>query len=148
MYYCNRAAVHSKMGYHAQALKDSQTALSIDPSYSKAYARMGLAYTSLGKHKEAKECYQKASEMEPDNECYKNNIQLAEEKLAQQGVSNMGLCGPAGLGNMDLLSIIGNPAFVNMAQQMITDPEMRDIMGSLTRGDVLQNTRMEALIEA
>jgi len=148
VYYCNRAAVHSKMGNHQQAIKDSMTALSIDPSYSKAYARMGLAYSSLEKHKEAKECYQKASEMEPDNECYKNNIQLAEEKLAQQGVSNMGLCGPGGLSNMDLSSIIGNPAFVNMARQMFTDPGMRNMMSFLTSGDVEQGARMEALIEA
>ena len=60
VYYCNRAAVHSKLGNHALAIKDCNSALSIDPSYSKAYGRLGLAYSSLERHKEAKESYEKA----------------------------------------------------------------------------------------
>ena len=146
VYYCNRAAVHSKMGNHEQAIKDAMTALSIDPTYSKAYARMGLGYSSLEKYKEAKACYKKASEMEPDNELYKSNIKLSEEKLAQQGVGNMGIC-PEALSNMDISSIIGNPAFVSMARQIFTDPGMRNMMSLLTSGENGEMP-MESLFEA
>ncbi|XP_033219621.1 small glutamine-rich tetratricopeptide repeat-containing protein alpha-like [Belonocnema kinseyi] len=148
VFYCNRAAVHSKMGNFDQVIKDCQTALSIDPQYSKAYGRMGLAYSSLQKHKEAKECYKKALDVEPDNESYKNNLQLAEEKIAQQGVGSLGLGGAAGFPNMDLSSIISNPALMQMARQMLTDPQMQNVMSNLMSGNNEQGDRIEALIEA
>ncbi|XP_048511820.1 small glutamine-rich tetratricopeptide repeat-containing protein alpha-like [Athalia rosae] len=153
VYYCNRAAVHSKIGNHAQAIKDCNTALAIDPSYSKAYGRLGLAYSSLEKHKEAKQSYQKALEMEPGNESYKINLQLSEEKLAQQGVGYMVLgnnpAGSSGVSpNMDLSSLLSNPALRNMARLMLSDPGMQNMMSDLMSGNVEQGGRMEALIEA
>ncbi|XP_015122833.1 small glutamine-rich tetratricopeptide repeat-containing protein alpha [Diachasma alloeum] len=148
VYYGNRAAAYSKIGNHRRAIKDCETALTVDPTYSKAYGRLGLAYSSLEKHKEAKESYQKALEMEPDNESYKNNLQLAEEKLAQQGVSNMGL----GANNpgfpMDLSSMLSNPALMSMARQMLSNPGMQNMLGDLMSGNIEQGGRMEALIEA
>ena len=41
VYFCNRAAAHSKLGNHQEAVDDCVTALEIDPTYSKAYGRMG-----------------------------------------------------------------------------------------------------------
>ncbi|KAM0725769.1 Small glutamine-rich tetratricopeptide repeat-containing protein alpha [Formica fusca] len=145
VYYCNRAAVHSKLGNHALAIKDCHTALSIDPSYSKAYGRLGLAYSSLERHKEAKESYEKALAMEPDNESYRNNLQLAEEKLAQLGV-NQNL--PNMPGGMDLSALLSNPALMNMARQMLSDPTMQNMMCNLMSGNVEEGGRMEVLIEA
>lgn len=146
VYYCNRAAVHSRLGNHNQAIKDCHSALSIDPSYSKAYGRLGLAYSSLERHKEAKESYEKALAMEPDNESYRNNLQLAEEKLAHVGV-NQALGGNA-LPGMDLSALLSNPALMNMARQMLSDPAMQNMMCNLMTGNVEEGGRMEALIEA
>ena len=42
---------------------------------------MGLAHSSLNKHKEAVENFKKALELEPDNESYKSNLQIAEDKV-------------------------------------------------------------------
>lgn len=149
VYYCNRAAVHSKMGNHQSAIKDCNVALTIDPSYSKAYGRLGLAYSSLGNHKEAKESYQKALEVEPDNESYKNNLQLAEEKLTQQGVSNMGLGGGSAPFNVDFSPLFNNPSLMGMARQLLADPAMQSMMTNLMSGNMEQGGgRMEALIEA
>ncbi|XP_066592395.1 small glutamine-rich tetratricopeptide repeat-containing protein alpha-like [Prorops nasuta] len=151
VYYCNRAAVYTKMGNHQQAIKDCHSALAIDPTYSKAYGRLGLAYTSLQKYKDAKECYQKALEMEPDNESYKYNMTLMEEKLTQQGVCNMVLSGNTtseGLPEMDLTSLLSNPTLMNMARQMLSDPAMQSMMTNLMSGNVDQGRRMDALIEA
>ena len=39
--YSYRAAAYSKLNKHQQAIEDCNRALSIDPSYSKAYGRMG-----------------------------------------------------------------------------------------------------------
>jgi len=41
VYYCNRAAAHSKLNQHQAAIDDCKKAIAIDPLYSKAYGRMG-----------------------------------------------------------------------------------------------------------
>jgi len=41
IFYCNRAAAHSKLGNHFMAVEDCQRAIDMDPNYSKAYGRMG-----------------------------------------------------------------------------------------------------------
>lgn len=147
VYYCNRAAAYSKIGNHDQAIKDCRTALSIDPSYSKAYGRLGLAYSSLEWYKEAKESYQKALEMEPDNESYKYNLQVAEEKLIQQGMNNIGLGGEGNPG-LDFSSLLNNTALMSMARQMMGDPVVQNMVTNFVRGNVHQRRRMEVLLEA
>ncbi|XP_034737994.1 small glutamine-rich tetratricopeptide repeat-containing protein alpha-like [Etheostoma cragini] len=81
VYYCNRAAAYSKLGNYAGAVQDCEQAICIDPNYSKAYGRMGLALASLNKHTEAAGYYKKALELDPDNETYKSNLKIAEEKM-------------------------------------------------------------------
>lgn len=41
VYFCNRAAAHSKLGNHQAAIEDCNRALELDPTYSKAYGRLG-----------------------------------------------------------------------------------------------------------
>lgn len=41
VYYCNRAAAHSKLNNHLEAIEDCRRALQIEPNYGKAYGRMG-----------------------------------------------------------------------------------------------------------
>ncbi|XP_076280434.1 small glutamine-rich tetratricopeptide repeat-containing protein alpha [Lasioglossum baleicum] len=129
VYYCNRAAAYSKIGNHQQAIKDCNTALSIDPTYSKAYGRLGLAYSSLEKHKEAKASYQKALEMEPDNESYKYNLHVAEEKLAEV--------------------VVTNPNLVDMMHRAVADPAFLNAMRNLIRGNGEQGAggQMDAFFE-
>lgn len=134
------------MGNYNPVIQDCKTALSIDPQYSKAYGRMGLAYSSLQNYKEAKECFQKAVEMEPDNESYRNNLQLAEEKITQHGMGSLGLGGA--LSNVDLGQILRNPALMQMARQMLTDPNMQNVMSNIISAGGAQGDRIEALIEA
>uniref|UniRef100_A0A8C6TYT1 Small glutamine-rich tetratricopeptide repeat (TPR)-containing, alpha n=1 Tax=Neogobius melanostomus TaxID=47308 RepID=A0A8C6TYT1_9GOBI len=81
VYYCNRAAALSKLGNYAGAVQDCEQAINIDPKYSKAYGRMGLALASLNKHTEAVGYYKKALELDPDNDTYKSNLKIAEDKM-------------------------------------------------------------------
>lgn len=176
VYFCNRAAAHSKLADHRQAISDCQQALQIEPNYSKAYGRMGLAYSSLNEHKKAKECYEKALQIEPENESYRSNLNIAEEKLkaAPQpqpgnpfaGLGGMplgGLGGLAGLGGgaggPDLGNLLSNPALMNMATQLMADPNMQNMMsnflGSISSGGANPNggqqgdsVGMEALLTA
>uniref|UniRef100_UPI00398EDC1C small glutamine-rich tetratricopeptide repeat-containing protein alpha-like isoform X2 n=1 Tax=Pristiophorus japonicus TaxID=55135 RepID=UPI00398EDC1C len=81
VYFCNRAAAFSKLGNYTGAVEDCEKAIAFDPSYSKAYGRMGLALASLNKYNEAVEFYKKALELDPDNESYKANLIIAEQKI-------------------------------------------------------------------
>jgi len=153
VFYCNRAAAYSKLNNHYSAVEDCKRAIDMDPTYGKAYGRMGLAYSSVNKHKEAVECFQKAVELEPANDSYKTNLKLAEDKLTQTGspgpVAFPNLAGMAGgmaagmagaegimpgMGGMDLNGILGNPALMNMAQNMLSDPNMQAMMGQMMGG--------------
>jgi len=135
VFYCNRAAAHSKMNNHYAAVEDCKRAIDMDPNYGKAYGRMGLAYSCAEKHKEAIECFKKAIDLEPDNESYKSNLKLAQEKLSASGGISTGPTGmPQGLGNMDLGGLLGNPALMNMATTMMSDPGMQAMMGQLMSG--------------
>merc|ERR1719351_560476 len=139
VFYCNRAAAHSKMNNHHLAIEDCQRAIDMDPSYSKAYGRMGLAHSSLNKHKEAVDNFKKALELEPDNESYKSNLQIAEDKVSS-GVSpgSAGFPGMfpgmGGPGGMDLGAFLNNPALMNMATTMLSDPNMQQMMGQMMGG--------------
>jgi len=145
VFYCNRAAAHSKMSNHHLAIEDCQRAVDMDPNYSKAYGRMGLANSSLEKHKEAVENFKKALALEPDNESYKSNLQIAEDKVSTTGSPGGGSMGglPAGLaglggmggpGGMDLGGFLNNPALMNMATTMLQDPNMQNMMSQMMGG--------------
>lgn len=141
VFYCNRAAAHSKMNNHHLAIEDCQRAVDMDSNYSKAYGRMGLAYSSLDKHKEAVDNFKKALELEPDNESYKSNLQIAEDKLQTMGSPGGAAGFPAGLGGltggpggMDLGSFLNNPALMNMATTMLQDPNMQNMMSQMMGG--------------
>ncbi len=136
VFYCNRAAAHSKKSDFYAAVEDCRRAIDMDPTYGKAYGRMGLAYSSVEKHKEAVDCFKKAVELEPENESYRSNLQLATEKL-EQARSNPAPSAPAGfpnLGGMDFSAMLSNPALMNMATTLMSDPNMQNMMGQMMAG--------------
>ncbi|CAM8936193.1 unnamed protein product [Rhodiola kirilowii] len=69
----------------ASILKQLRTVLKsieIDPNYSKAYSRLGLAYYGQGNYGAAiSEGFGKALQLDPDNEPLKENIRVTEQKL-------------------------------------------------------------------
>lgn len=152
VFYCNRAAAHSKLEQHYAAVEDCQRALDMDPKYGKAYGRMGLAYSSVHKHKEAIECFKKAIEIEPENESYQTNLKLAEEKLATAGSPGPAVPGFPGMGDMgfNLGSMLQNPALMNMATTMMSDPNVQNMMGQLMSGTAGQQggNSMDSLLTA
>ena len=86
------------------------------------------------------DCFKKAIDLEPDNESYKSNMKLAQDKLSAAGGISTGPQMPGGfpgqspLGNMDLSGLLGNPALMNMATTMLSDPNMQNMMGQLMSG--------------
>ncbi|MBN3306523.1 SGTA protein, partial [Amia calva] len=110
VYFCNRAAAYSKLGNYAGAVQDCEQAIAIDPNYSKAYGRMGLALASLNKHTEAVSYYKKALELDPENETYKSNLKIAEQKMKEMPSPT------GGMGGVDLAGLLSNPGFMNMVR--------------------------------
>uniref|UniRef100_A0A1A8HGE7 Small glutamine-rich tetratricopeptide repeat-containing protein alpha n=1 Tax=Nothobranchius korthausae TaxID=1143690 RepID=A0A1A8HGE7_9TELE len=127
VYYCNRAAAYSKLGNYAGAVRDCEQAISIDPNYSKAYGRMGLALSSLSKHTEAVSYYKRALELDPDNDTYRTNLKIAEEKMETPSPS-------AGLGGIDLAGLLSNPGFMNMASNLMSNPQVQQLMSGMMSG--------------
>ncbi|XP_028428590.1 small glutamine-rich tetratricopeptide repeat-containing protein alpha [Perca flavescens] len=127
VYYCNRAAAYSKLGNYAGAVQDCEQAICIDPNYSKAYGRMGLALASLNKHTEAASYYKKALELDPDNDTYKSNLKVAEEKMETTSPT-------AGMGGVDLGGLLSNPGFMNMASSLMNNPQVQQLMSGMMSG--------------
>uniref|UniRef100_A0A3P8RU22 Small glutamine-rich tetratricopeptide repeat-containing protein beta n=1 Tax=Amphiprion percula TaxID=161767 RepID=A0A3P8RU22_AMPPE len=107
VYYCNRAAAHSKLGNYTEATGDCERAIGIDPTYSKAYGRMGLALTAMNKYPEAISYFKKALVLDPENDTYKSNLKIAEQKQKEATSPVTGL-------GFDMASLINNPAFISM----------------------------------
>jgi len=137
VYYCNRAAAYSKLSDFTNSIEDCKNALKIDPSYGKAWGRLGLALLSNNQFEEAYEAYNKAIQLEPANDGYKQNLKIVEEKLKNMSFGAAGAGGHAhggpdmmgGLGNM--MSMFNNPQFMNMASQLMSDPQMQNVMSNL-----------------
>lgn len=85
VFYCNRAAAYTQIRMCSEAIKDCLKSIEIDPNYSKAYSRLGLAYYAQGKYADAIEKgFKKALELDPHNESVKENIRVAEQRLREE----------------------------------------------------------------
>lgn len=164
VFYCNRAAALSRLSDYQAAADDCRMSLRYDPNYSKAYGRLGIAYSKLERHDLARDAYATAIRLDPDNADYQNNMAVTQQRLtevaaaaaaaaasAQRPAGGAGGTAPFGglpgnfpdLSNLDLGAALANPDLMNMAQRMMTDPAMADIMQSLQAGG-----GMESLMDA
>ncbi|XP_065350268.1 small glutamine-rich tetratricopeptide repeat-containing protein alpha-like [Cloeon dipterum] len=148
VYYCNRAAAYNKLGNFHAAVMDCKTAIQIDPSYSKAYGRMGVAYAQLKMHAEAIDSYQKALELEPGNETYTNNLRISQDIVGQQQQTSTpqqapNLTSAFQQGGFQFGQLLNNPALVNMATQLMNDPNMSRVMN-----DIMAGGSVDALMQA
>lgn len=85
VYYSNRAAAHTQVGKYEAAIADSNKAIQLDPNYSKAYSRLGLAYYTQGKYQEAIEKgFQKAHLLDPNSKSIQENLMVAQKKLDEE----------------------------------------------------------------
>lgn len=137
VFYCNRAAAHSRLGDYNRAAEDCKMSLKYDPNYSKAFGRLGLAYSKMNKFELALDAYRKALEIEPDNVDYKNNMGVAQERLVAQAGSaeagaGLGGGGMPNFGGIDFAAALNNPQLVQMASQMMTNPSIQTMLTQLS----------------
>lgn len=86
IYLSNRAAAYSASHKHAQASTDAEMAVAADPSYTKAWSRLGLARYVLGDAKGSMEAYGKGIEYEGNggSDAMKKGFKTAKEKVEQE----------------------------------------------------------------
>ncbi|KAL8784641.1 MAG: hypothetical protein Q9195_008970 [Heterodermia aff. obscurata] len=169
IYLSNRAAAYSASHQHAQASTDAELAVAADPTYTKAWSRLGLARFVLGDAKGSMEAYGKGIEYEGSGgseamkkgyQTAKNRVELEEKDKAQNedededvgesargaggapaggmpdlsalaGMLGGGGRGGGGGGMPDLSSIMNNPMFASMAQNLMSNPEaMQGLMNN------------------
>lgn len=129
IFYCNRAAAHIRLGDNDRAVTDCKSALLYNANYSKAYCRLGVAYSNLGKFNEAEQAYAKAIELEPDNADYRNNLEVVRNARNQ----------PPQLSHLTdgLNAMLTNPTVRNLFSSAEIDLEQ---LQSMTQNPMVMNT--------
>jgi tetratricopeptide (TPR) repeat protein len=83
VYYSNRAAALCYLELYKEAELDSLEALKLNPTYGKAYARLGLSRFFMCDYKGAVKAYQEAVKNDPTNAASKSYLAKALAKLNQ-----------------------------------------------------------------
>jgi small glutamine-rich tetratricopeptide repeat-containing protein alpha len=168
IYLSNRAAAYSASNQQDKAVADAQAAVDIDPKYTKAWSRLGLAKYALGDNEGSMNAYAKGIEAEGNggSDAMKKGYETARRRLddgdsgassppvASRGVPSPppagaggmpdlsalagmlgGAGGGAGGGMPDFGSLMSNPMFANMAQSVMSNP---DLMNSIMSNPSLQ----------
>ncbi|KAF6808014.1 hsc70 cochaperone [Colletotrichum musicola] len=164
----NRAAAHSAARDHESARADAEAAVAVDPAYTKAWSRLGLARFALGDAKGAMEAYGKGIEHEGNggSEAMKKGYETAKRRVEEMqrdevdlpraspgvGAGGMpdlsslasmlggGAGGAGGAGGMpDFSQIMNNPMFASMAQNLMSNPELM--------GNLMSNPRLREMAD-
>ncbi|KIV98843.1 uncharacterized protein PV09_09414 [Verruconis gallopava] len=153
IYLSNRAAAYSALQRHAEAKADAEMATAADPSYTKAWSRLGLAHFALGDARASMEAYKKGIDAEGNggSEAMRKGYETAKRRVEEEegsgaagsndDISSRG--GPGAGGMPDLSSLAGmfggqgggsggmpnfaemmnNPMMRQMAQNLMSNPE-------------------------
>lgn len=92
IYLSNRAAAYSASHQHAKASVDAELAVSVDPAYTKAWSRLGLARYALGDARGSLEAYEKGIEHEGNggSDAMKRGYETAKNKVDGEVASGSG----------------------------------------------------------
>lgn len=157
----NRAAAYSANKDHESAKADAEAAVAIEPTYTKAWSRLGLARFALGDAKGSMEAYKKGIEYEGNggSDAMKKGYETAKKRVEESEgqdddeVASRGAGGAAGGPNLndlasmfggggrggggggmpDLGSIMNNPMFASMAQNLMSNPDLMNNLMSNPR---------------
>ncbi len=75
MYFSNRSAAHAALKQWEDALRDANSVLSLRPGWVKGHARQAAALFGLQQYGAAKEAYQKALRLEPDDQALQRGLE-------------------------------------------------------------------------
>mmetsp|Transcript_16715 Transcript_16715/g.38584 ORF Transcript_16715/g.38584 Transcript_16715/m.38584 type:complete len:756 (-) Transcript_16715:199-2466(-) len=84
VYYSNRAAALCYLERYEEAVRDSEVAIYLKPTYGKAHARMGLSKYFLNDYEASIAAYKTALKYDPDNASSKSYLAKAQLKLERK----------------------------------------------------------------
>lgn len=166
IYLSNRAAAHSSSGNYDAAIADAQVAVDTDPKYTKAWSRLGLARFAKGDARGSMEAYKAGIDAEGNggSDIMRRGYETAKRRVEEEegaddddsapatrggaggmpdlgGLASMLGGGGAGGGGMpDLSSIMSNPMFSQMAQSLMSNPQlMQGLMNNPRLRDMMES---------
>jgi small glutamine-rich tetratricopeptide repeat-containing protein alpha len=151
IYFANRAAAFTHLKDYSSAINDGERSVSINPTYAKAFSRLGTAHFFEGNYQRAVDSFTRALELDPDNENYKTDLQRAKDKLAVSGNAGGGANSPSafpGFGGMDMnsiMSMMGSPAFQEMANNMMRNPQFMNMIQGMAGQMGMQAPSLEQM---
>ncbi|KAH7039770.1 TPR domain-containing protein [Microdochium trichocladiopsis] len=97
----NRAAAYSALKDHESARADAEAAVDIDPKYTKAWSRLGLARFALGDARGAMEAYQAGIDNEGNggSEAMKKGYETAKRRVDELEADSSSPTSPAARGS-------------------------------------------------
>ncbi|KAF5375174.1 hypothetical protein D9758_000040 [Tetrapyrgos nigripes] len=174
IYYSNRAAAYSSKGDHLSAVGDAELAIATDPKFVKAYHRLGHAQYCLSDFGAAADAFERGLKLDPSNASLKSGLENSKARITNDGsndsqhdvsTSDSGAAG-GGMPNMadmlrnfgggggagggaggmpDLASMMNNPQMMAMAQQLMANgglgnlmqnPAVANMMSRVQQGDM------------
>ncbi|GME72882.1 unnamed protein product [Ambrosiozyma monospora] len=92
VFYSNRAAAYSSLRKHELALQDAIKATEVQPTYAKAWSRMGLAKYAMGDAKGALKAYEQGLKVEGEKptDAMKKGYETAKKRVAEELSSALG----------------------------------------------------------
>lgn len=87
VYYSNRSAALCYLERYAEAERDAEISMELNPNYGKAYARLGLSRFFLEDYEGAVDAYNTALQLDPNNAACISYLTKAERKLADRNAS-------------------------------------------------------------
>ena len=79
------AAAYSSLQAHDKSIADARKAIEIDPTFSKAWSRLGHALFQSGEFSDAVDAYEKGLEIDPAvSPCSSRTVNVANEYATEQ----------------------------------------------------------------
>jgi tetratricopeptide (TPR) repeat protein len=125
VYYCNRAAAHASLDNSSEAILDCQRALRIDPTYAKAYKRLGASYQSQKNYSEALNAYTNAQKYDPSDKSIEQLIEHLRIKVGKKG--------------FDIGDIMKDPLIANAAKNLVNSGALKGLLDNPEISQMAQN---------
>lgn len=151
VYLSNRAAAYSSALQHQKAVEDAEAAIKLDPSFSKAYSRLGLAQYALGNAKAAMDAYKSGMDVEgaQPSEAMKRGYETAKKRAEEELESSIAASEPeaarsteasseAGAGMPDLSSMFGSGGMPNLSEMMNNPQVMQAAQNLMSNPGAMQ----------
>ncbi|XP_068634403.1 hsp70-Hsp90 organizing protein 3-like [Aristolochia californica] len=118
--YSNRAACYTKLGALPEGLKDAETCIELDPTFSKGYTRKGAIQFFMKEYDKALETYQEGLKHDPSNQELTDGVRRCIQQINK---TNRGDISPEDLKERQAKAM-QDPEI----QNILSDPIMRQVL--------------------